>query len=129
MGRDGQEVETEDEYTAEELHALNCFLAGLSELGYGIAYRILDAQYFGVPQRRRRIFVVGHLGDWRAAAAVLFERHSLQGHLAPSRKTGERIAGTIKGGSGERGYPDPSDGNGGGLIDTFRKTELGGYVR
>ncbi len=62
------------------------FLGMLGELGYGFAYRVLDAQHFGVPQRRRRVFVVGHLGDWRAAAAVLFERHSLQGHPAPRRE-------------------------------------------
>ena len=48
-------------------------LRALEELGYGWAYRILDAQYFGVAQRRRRVFVVGYLGDWRPAAAVLFE--------------------------------------------------------
>ena len=63
--------------------------------GYGLAWRILDAQYFGVPQRRRRVFVVGYLGDWRRAAAVFFERHSLQGHSAPRREAGQRAAGTI----------------------------------
>jgi DNA (cytosine-5)-methyltransferase 1 len=71
------------------------FLGALGELGYGFAYRILDAQYFGVAQRRRRVFVVGYLGDWRLAAAVLFERHSLQGHPAPSREKGKSVAGTI----------------------------------
>ena len=70
-------------------------LGGLVELGYGFAYRVLDAQHFGVPQRRRRVFVVGYLGDWRRAAAVLFERHGLQGHSPPRRKTGERVAPTI----------------------------------
>jgi DNA (cytosine-5)-methyltransferase 1 len=70
-------------------------LGGLVELGYGFAYRVLDAQYFGVPQRRRRVFVVGYLGDWRRAAAVLFERHSLQGHSAPRREAGQRAAPTI----------------------------------
>jgi DNA (cytosine-5)-methyltransferase 1 len=65
------------------------FLGGLVELGYGFAYRVLDAQHFGVPQRRRRVFVVGHLGDWRRAAAVLFERHSLSGHPAPRREKGQ----------------------------------------
>ena len=64
-------------------------LGGMGELGYGTAYRILDAQHFGVPQRRRRVFVVGYLGDWRRAAAVLFERHSLSGHPAPRRETRE----------------------------------------
>ena len=61
-------------------------LGGLVELGYGFAYRVLDAQFFGVAQRRRRVFVVGYLGDWRRAAAVLFERHSLSGHPAPRRE-------------------------------------------
>ena len=67
-------------------------LRGMGELGYGFAYRILDAQYFGVAQRRRRVFVVGYLGNWRPAAAVLFERHSLCGYPAPSRKAREDIA-------------------------------------
>ena len=62
------------------------FLGGLGQLGYGFAYRVLDAQYFGVAQRRRRVFVVGYLGDWRPAAAVLFERNSLCGNPAPSRE-------------------------------------------
>lgn len=76
------------------------FLGALAQLGYGFAYRVLDAQYFGVPQRRRRVFVVGHLGDWRRAAAVLFESHSLQGHPAPSRKKGEEVAGSLASSSG-----------------------------
>lgn len=67
-------------------------LGGMAELGYGTAYRVLDAQHFGVPQRRRRVFVVGYLGDWRRAAAVLFERHSLSGHPAPRRGEGQRVA-------------------------------------
>ena len=70
------------------------FLGLLGVLGYGFAYRVLDAQYFGVAQRRRRVFVVGCLGDWRSAAAVLFERHSLSGHPAPRRQTG-KVAPTI----------------------------------
>lgn len=65
------------------------FLGMLGQLGYGFAYRVLDAQYFGVAQRRRRVFVIGCLGDWHSAAAVLFERHSLHGHPAPSRQAGK----------------------------------------
>ena len=65
------------------------FLTALGEIGYGFAYRVLDAQYFGVAQRRRRIFVVGYIGDWRRAAAVLFERESLSGNPAPSREKGQ----------------------------------------
>lgn len=47
-------------------------LSTLVDSGYGVAYRVLDAQFFGVPQRRRRVFVVGHRGDeWTAPAEVL----------------------------------------------------------
>jgi DNA (cytosine-5)-methyltransferase 1 len=71
------------------------FLGGLGELGYGFAYRVLDAQHFGVAQRRRRVFVVGYLGDWRRAAAVLFEPASLRRHSAPRREAGQKPAPTI----------------------------------
>lgn len=71
------------------------FLGMLAELGYGFAYRVLDAQYFGVAQRRRRVFVVGYLGDWRRAAAVLFEQDCMRGNPAPSREAGKDVAGTI----------------------------------
>ena len=71
------------------------FLRMLKQLGYGFAYRIHDAQFHGVAQRRRRVFVVGCLGDWHSAAAVLFERHSLQGRPAPSREAGQEITGTL----------------------------------
>jgi DNA (cytosine-5)-methyltransferase 1 len=74
---------------SENTEAFGAFLGGLGELGYGFAYRVLDAQYFGVAQRRRRVFVVAHLGDWRPAAAVLFERESLCGNPPPSRETRE----------------------------------------
>jgi DNA (cytosine-5)-methyltransferase 1 len=65
------------------------FLGAVAQLGYGFAYRVLDAQFCGVAQRRRRVFVVGYLGDWRPAAAVLFERSSLRRDLAPSRTAGK----------------------------------------
>jgi DNA (cytosine-5)-methyltransferase 1 len=73
-------------------------LGALGELGYGFAYRILDAQHFGIPQRRRRIFVVGYLGDWRPAAAVLFESESLCRHIAESRGKREKVTRSIEGG-------------------------------
>ncbi len=75
------------------------FLGALAELGYGFAYRTLDAQYFGVAQRRRRVFVVGYLGDWRPAAEVLFERESVRGDPAPSREARQEIAGATKTGA------------------------------
>lgn len=90
------------------------FIGMLAELGYGFAYRVLDAQYFGVAQRRRRVFVVGYLGDWRRAAAVLFERDSLSGNPAPSREKGKEVAGTIAARSfagGAGGRPEGAAGN------------------
>ena len=81
------------------------FLGALGELGYGFAYRVLDAQYFGVAQRRRRVFVVGYLGDWRVAAAVLFERESLQRNIKPSRKKRQEVASDAEGSVGEAGIP------------------------
>ena len=79
--------------------AFGSFLGGLAECGYGFAYRVLDAQYFGVPQRRRRVFVVGYSGDWRPPAAVLFERESLCGDITPSREEGQIVAPTIRAGA------------------------------
>jgi DNA (cytosine-5)-methyltransferase 1 len=82
--------------------AFGAFLGGLAELGYGWAYRVIDAQYvrvdgFGraVPQRRRRVFVVGNSRDWRRAAAVLFEPESLSGNPPPRREEGKGAAPTI----------------------------------
>jgi DNA (cytosine-5)-methyltransferase 1 len=88
------------------------FLGLLGQLGYGFAYRVLDAQHFGVPQRRRRVFVVGHLGDWRRAAAVLFERSCLSGDSPPGREAGAGVAGSLGGGTGERGWCDDFDRSG-----------------
>jgi DNA (cytosine-5)-methyltransferase 1 len=65
------------------------FLGALVELGYGFSYRVLDAQYFGVPQRRRRVFVVGCLGDWESPAKVLFESSCLRRDPPPSREKRE----------------------------------------
>lgn len=63
------------------------FLREVAKLGYGFAYRVLDAQHFGVPQRRRRVFVVGCAdGDWRSAAAILFDEKSLCGDSYESKK-------------------------------------------
>jgi DNA (cytosine-5)-methyltransferase 1 len=69
------------------------FLGALVELGYGFSYRVLDAQYFGVPQRRRRVFVVGCLGDWESAAKVLFESSCLRRDSPPSREEKEEAPG------------------------------------
>ena len=75
------------------------FLGALGALGYGWAYRVLDAQWFGVAQRRRRVFVVGCLGDGAAAATVLFESESVCRNPAPSREKGQGVAADAAGGS------------------------------
>jgi len=77
--------------------AFGAFLGGLAKIGYGFAYRILDAQYFGVPQRRKRVFVVGYLGDYRRAAAVLFEREGLCRHSPPRGEARQENASNARG--------------------------------
>lgn len=75
------------------------FLGKIDEIGYSVAWRVLDAQYVrvdgfprAVPQRRRRVFVVGHLGDWRYPASVLFEPGCLPGDTPPRRVKGAGVA-------------------------------------
>ena len=70
-------------------------LGAMAELGYSFAWRVLDAQHFGVPQRRRRVFVVGHLGNWRRVAGVLFESGCVSGNHAKGKKQKQDVAGTI----------------------------------
>ena len=67
-------------------------LRAVSDLGYGAFWRVLDAQNFGVPQRRRRVFLVGYLGDWRPATAVLLERQSLRGDSPKGEKSWKAVA-------------------------------------
>ena len=75
-------------------NAFGQFLGKLEELGYGMAWRTLDAQFFGVAQRRRRVFLVGHIGGMvGAAAAVLFERDSMRGNTSSSREKRASLAG------------------------------------
>ena len=83
--------------------------------GYGLAWRVLDAQYFGVPQRRRRVFIVGYLGDWRPAAAVLLERESLRRDPPPRREAGQGVAALTANGVGTCGADD-NQGQAGHLI-------------
>lgn len=102
------------------------FLGAVGELGYGWAYRTLDAQYFGVPQRRRRLFVVGHTGgDWRVAASVLFESESLSRNPPPSREEGQRVAPTVEARADAGGAGWGTDFlAGGGLATTLRGRDL-----
>lgn len=62
----------------------------LSEFGYGLAWRVLDSQYFGVPQRRKRVFIVGCIGDPTSAAKVLFEPESCNRNTSASKSKGQK---------------------------------------
>ena len=84
---------------------------------YGVAWRVMDSQYFGVPQRRRRVFIVGCLGDAARAGAVLFESESCGGDTPPRRTPGERVADALTVGANQYsgfpgepviGVPDPA---------------------
>lgn len=100
------------------------FLGLLGELGYGFAWRVLDAQYVrvdgfprAVPQRRNRVFLVGYLGDWRPPAAVLLEPEGLRGDPPPRREAGGQASATASGDPGEdrgRGF---GGGNRSGVIE------------
>ena len=92
--------------SSNEGRDFGAILGGMVELGYGVAYRVLDAQFFGLAQRRRRVFVVGYLGDWRRAAAVLFEREMLSGDPAPRREAGTPVAALTANGVGTCGADD-----------------------
>lgn len=80
---------------------MGAVVGSLADLGYGFAYRVLDAQWFGVPQRRRRVFFVGHLGEpFTAAAEILFECESSTGDSAQSCQTRPDTAGSSSGRAG-----------------------------
>lgn len=83
------------------------FLRKIDEIGYSVAWRVLDAQYVrvdgfprAVPQRRRRVFVVGHIGDWRYPASVLFEPGCLPGNTPPRRVKGAGVARSLTASTG-----------------------------
>ena len=92
----GRGWQHEIDYEADETSDYGCFIAAVQELGYCGAWLVRDAQFFGVPQRRSRVFFVGHLGnDWRPPFAVCFEPESLRGNTPTRKKEGQRIADTL----------------------------------
>lgn len=98
--------------------AFGQLLAEMDDLGYGLAWRVLDAQFFGVAQRRRRVFLVGSLGDGgaRRACEVLFERESLRWDPPSSREKREALAARAEGGAGGAGGFKYHQGAGAGSI-------------
>ena len=83
------------------------FLRKIDEIGYSCAWRVLDAQYIrvdgyprAVPQRRRRVFVVGYLGEWRYPAEVLFEPGCLHRDSPPRREAGTGVARSVTASTG-----------------------------
>lgn len=78
-------------FTSERGEAYRQLLSEMDALGYGLAWRVLDAQFFGVAQRRERVFLVGSLGTMRCAE-VLFERESLSWDHQSSRQKRQALA-------------------------------------
>ena len=84
------------------------FVSALDELGYGLAWAVLDAQWFGVAQRRKRLFLVGRLGDWRGPGQVLFEPRRVRRNPPARRRKGEGDAPRAEGGAGTGCQPEVS---------------------
>ena len=99
-------------------------LGAMAELGYSFAWRVLDAQHFGVPQRRRRVFVVGHLGNWRRVAGVLFESGCVSGNTQKGSKKKQNVAALTATGVGTCGADD-NQGQAGHLIADARNGTVG----
>lgn len=72
-------------------------LGEMADLGYSIGWRVLDAQYFGVPQRRRRVFIVGNrTGNPERILKVLFESKGLRRNTTQSQQARQELAGSIE---------------------------------
>ena len=88
-------------------------LGALGDSGYGVAYRVLDAQHFGVPQRRRRVFIVAGrragTADSTGPVQILLEPEGSAGNPAARRTAGQEVAGTLGGGAGSRGWAPDTD--------------------
>jgi DNA (cytosine-5)-methyltransferase 1 len=93
-----------DEWEGREDSDFAALLGAVRERGYLGCWRSFDAQYAGLAQRRERVFFVGHLGDWRPAAAVLFERESLRGDPPPCREAGQGVANAVRASASPNGH-------------------------
>lgn len=99
------------------------FLQEVGDIGYCCAWSVLDAQHFGVAQRRKRVFVVGHLGpDWRRAAAVLLEPEGLCGHPPSRSEARQDVTGTLASRTSAGGGLGTDFDLSGGLVAGFSST-------
>ena len=106
--------------------AMGLVLGVLADLGYGFAYRVLDAQFWGVPQRRRRVFIVGRAGaDARGPVQVLLEPDSSGRNPAAGGATGQDVAGTLGSRVGG-GRTTDLDGHGAYIVDSLTTSSVGG---
>jgi site-specific DNA-cytosine methylase len=103
------------DWNVEEASDIETILVDLCQLGRCVGVATLDSQYFGVPQRRDRVFIVGSLGSG-CCAQILFEPESVRGDSPPSRRTRENIAGPIGGSSQSGGFRTTDLDNNGAFI-------------
>ena len=75
-------------------------LGTMADLGYSVAWRVLDAQYFGVPQRRKRVFIACRRASRGSAGEILFKQQSVRRNLAPSKQEGQDSATSVAEGVG-----------------------------
>ena len=110
-------------FSIDEGRAFGLLLHELEKLGYGLAWRVLDAQFFGVAQRRRRVFLVGHFGGGvGAAAAVLFESESVRGNTGSSAEKRQELASRNRRGVGSPDYVMATDNSGAEIGEGFAPT-------
>jgi DNA (cytosine-5)-methyltransferase 1 len=76
----------------------------MADLGYSVGWRVLDAQYFGVPQRRKRVFIVGRRSSDRGIAEILFKSEGLRRDSASSQQERKETSGIIATGFGETSF-------------------------
>lgn len=83
-------------------HDFGVVIGTMADIGYSVAWRVLDAQYFGVPQRRRRVFIVGRrTGNQSDPAKVLFERTGVRRDTSQSQQTGQDLTSPTYGSAGK----------------------------
>lgn len=106
-------------WSRDETSDFAIVVSGLVQLGYSVAWRVLDLQFFHIPQRRERVWIVGHLGDRCAAGKVLFEPSSCAGNPAPSREAQQETSACLGGGAAGRGWSDDLD-RAGAFVEGYR---------